>query len=209
MRDKRSCRNNFNPWSASEGWTLASELSLSVRFSTLRQFSNELYLRCGGSARLLRYPVDIIRGVVARSSGAGSCTPCVRAAPRSRRVVPRLGDHRERKRESECKREGERGRKRKKNFGTSRRVGRTGVISTSRQPRAVGARCLLARTVFACVPVYVIHTYVHDTCIPCRREKGSRLNCWALLTAPGNLSRWSPESSPDAFQFYRQDQKHF
>jgi len=43
--------------------------------------------------------------VVARSGGAGSCIPRVRAAPRSRRVVPRLGEHQEWEREKEKDRE--------------------------------------------------------------------------------------------------------
>lgn len=86
------CRSRFNPRSASGGLNSRERALFICTFlvETLRQFSNELYLRCGGSAPLLRYP-DIIRGVVARSSG-------VRAVPRSRRVGPRLGEHRERER---------------------------------------------------------------------------------------------------------------
>lgn len=136
--------------------------------------------------QLRRYPVDIIRGVVARSGGAGSYTarPC-RAAVTPCGTTP-WWTPRARKRERERERKKT---KEKKSFETSRRVGRTGVISTT---SSGCARCLLARAVFARVPVYVMHTYVRDTCIPCRREKGSRLNCRALLTAPGNRSRRSP-----------------
>jgi len=101
--------------------------------------------------RLLRYPVDIIRGVVEKSGGTGSYIPYCGHAARHHALVNTV-----RKKERK---------EREKNFKTSRRVGRTGVISTLDNLERLLA-CLLA----PCLHAYM-HMYVYKICIPSRKKK--------------------------------------
>jgi len=111
------------------------------------------------NGRLLRYPVDIIRGVVEKSGGTGSYIPYCGHAVWHHALVNTV---REKKRKE-----------REKNFKTSRRVGRTGVIST-----LDNLERLLARLHHVCTRIY--------TCMRCAfrvtRKRGV-LNYRALLTA--------------------------